>query len=52
MKHKSHTVSYILENLLILFNHCFVQLFATPWTAACQAFLSFTLSEFVQTHVH
>ena len=22
-----------------------VQLFATPWTAACQAFLSFTISQ-------
>ena len=43
MKHKSHTVFYILENFLILFSDCFVQLFATPWTAACQAFLSFTI---------
>ena len=33
-----------------------VQLFATPWTAACQASLFFTvlycLPEFAQTHVH
>ena len=29
-----------------------VQLFATPWTAACQASLSFTISQFVQIHVH
>ena len=29
-----------------------VQLFATPWTAACQASLSFTSSEFAQTPVH
>ena len=30
-----------------------VQLFATPWTAACQASLFITNSpEFTQTHVH
>ena len=29
-----------------------VQLFKTPWTAACQASLSFTISEFAQIHVH
>ena len=29
-----------------------VRLFATPWTAACQAPLSFTLLEFVQVYVH
>ena len=30
-----------------------VRLFATPWIAACQAFLSITNSrEFIQTHVH
>ena len=30
-----------------------VRLFATPWTAACQASLSFTiLPELAQTHVH
>ena len=28
---------------LLLFS-CYVQLFATPWTAACQASLSFTIS--------
>ena len=43
MKHKSHTVSSVLENVLILFSDCFVQLFAALWTAACQAFLSFTI---------
>ena len=26
--------------------------FVTPWTLACQASLSFTVSQFVQTHVH
>ena len=34
--------SYQDESLL-LFSHCCVQLFATPWTAACQASLSFTI---------
>ena len=30
-----------------------VQLFATPWMAACQASLTFTISqEFALTHVH
>ena len=29
-----------------------VQLFAAPWTAACQASLSFTVSESAQTPVH
>ena len=29
-----------------------VQLFASPWTVACQTSLSFTVSQFVQTHVH
>ena len=29
-----------------------VQLFVTPWTAAHQASLSLTVSEFDQTHVH
>ena len=30
----------------------FVWLFATPWTAACQASLSFTVFKFAQTHIH
>ena len=29
-----------------------VQLFVNPWTSASQASLSFTLSQFAQTHVH
>ena len=29
-----------------------VQLFVTPWTAARQASLSFTIPQFAQTHVH
>ena len=31
--------------LLLLFSHCHLQLFATPWTAACQASLSLTISQ-------
>ena len=30
----------------------YVRLFTTPWTAARQASLSFTLPESTQTHVH
>ena len=30
----------------------YVQLFATLWTTACQASLSFTISKFAQTHFH
>ena len=29
----------------LLFSHSHVQLFVTPWTAACQASLSFTISQ-------
>ena len=29
-----------------------VRLFATPWTVACQASLSFTIPGDAQTHVH
>ena len=29
-----------------------VLLFVTPWTAACQASLSFIISEFAQTHIY
>ena len=29
-----------------------VQLFGTPWTTACKSFLSLTIFEFSQTHVH
>ena len=31
---------------------CPVTVFATPWTAARQAFLSLTASQFAQVHVH
>ena len=33
-----------MKTVLFLFRHSVVQLFATPWTAACQACLSFTIS--------
>ena len=29
-----------------------IRLFVTPWTAVHQASLSFTISQFAQTHVH
>ena len=32
------------RDLILLFSRC-VQLFVTPWTAACQASLSFTISQ-------
>ena len=31
--------------LLLLFSHCQVQLFMIPWTAVCQASLSFSISQ-------
>ena len=37
-------ILYILYALL-LFSHCCIWLFVTPWTAACQASLSFTISQ-------
>ena len=33
------------NHLLLLFNHSVVSDFVTPWTAACQASLSFTISQ-------
>ena len=33
-----------MKTVLFLFRHSVVRLFATPWTAACQASLSFTIS--------
>ena len=51
------TEFYII--FLVLFNIrvvvqslCHVRLFVTPWTAACQASLSFTTLGLAQTHVH
>ena len=46
----SNCISYIRVVVQLLSR---VQLFGTPWTAARQAFLSFTVfSEFAQIHVH
>ena len=44
--------SIVLYWLLLLFSCSVVSDSATPWTAACQASLSFTISQFAQTHVH
>ena len=43
LTHKSSVVVQLLSR---------VRIFATPWAAACQASLSFTILEFAQTHVH
>ena len=37
---------------IMLFSHKVLPNSATPWTAACQDSLSFTISEFAQIHVH
>ena len=34
----------VYKKLLLLFNRCHIQLLVTPWTAAHQASLSFTVS--------
>ena len=52
VKHKNEVCLYwIITQSIVQLLSC-VQLFKTPWTAACQAFLSFTISEFAQIHVH
>ena len=53
---KKEVIALLFKNFLLivvvvqLLSH--VQLFATPWTAAHQAILSFTVSQFAQIHVH
>ena len=42
----------VFSNLSLLLSGSRVQFFAKPWAAACQASLSFTISQFAQTHVH
>ena len=42
---KLTTVLILCLFILLLLFSCYVQLFATPWTAACQASLSFTISQ-------
>ena len=45
-------MQYLYQYIVVQSLSC-VQLFATPWTAALQAPLSFSISlEFAQTHVH
>ena len=41
LNHSSH----VLQPFLLLFSHSFMSDSATPWTAVCQASLSFTLSQ-------
>ena len=42
---------HITEYVVVQSLSC-IQIFATPWSAAGQASLSFTISEFAQIHVH
>ena len=42
VSYPSHSAEYNVIAVVQLLSH--VQLFATPWTAACQAFLSFPIS--------
>ena len=41
----TQTLTVLYDPTLLLFSRCHVQLFVTPWTAALQAFLSFTISQ-------
>ena len=45
-----HLYVYIKSVVVQSLSH--VQLFLTPWTAACQALLSFTISQSLLKHVH
>ena len=42
-QHESRKLSFVVISVFQSLSH--VWLFATPWTAACQAFLSFTISQ-------
>ena len=44
--------AHILCEVFVVQSLSRVQLFVTPWPAARQASLSFTILEFAQTHVH
>ena len=48
------SLPWLIEYVVVIFHSLSqVQLFATPWTAACQALLYFTFFlEFAQIHVH
>ena len=49
----SHVNCYPMDNVLSSFSRTIVSYSVTPWTAAHQASLSFTISQtFAQTHVH
>ena len=51
--HLLATYSKPIPELVVIQSLSHVQLFATLWTEACQASLSFThLPELAQTHVH
>ena len=45
---QNYSISF--DKVLLLLSHCHVQLFATPWTAACQAPILHYLPEFAQIH--
>jgi len=49
---KQKAISLNLLHYVVVLSLSYVQLSVTPWTAACQASLSFTVSQFVQIHVH
>ena len=49
---KSSSVSETAGVIVVIQSPSGVQLFATPWTAACQAPLSLTILEFAQVYVH
>ena len=45
LKEEPHWRTLMGENVVVVQFLTFVQLFVTPWTAACQASLSFTISQ-------
>ena len=45
---QNYSISF--DKVLLLLSHSQVQLFATPWTAACQAPILHYLPEFAQIH--
>ena len=49
---KGHIEGCILCEVFVVQSLSLVWLFVTPWPAACQASLSFTVPESAQTHVH
>ena len=51
MNKRVGTVSYLIDLSSVQLLSC-VQHFATPWTAACHASLSFTICQACSTHFH